>query len=112
MTRYHRPPIPANLRRQVYERDHGICCDCGAADPKWHADHDIPLWKADGLDDEWFESLENVKTALPAMPQAQDSPGGRGARKVQADRPAAWYEGKGGTGKGTNPVLGKETRCP
>jgi 5-methylcytosine-specific restriction endonuclease McrA len=44
------------LRRKVYERDKGICCDCSRFDPKWEADHDVELWEG-GRD-----VLENLKT--------------------------------------------------
>lgn len=44
------------LRAKVFERDQGICCDCGRYDPKWQHDHDIPLWQG-GKD-----TLENSKT--------------------------------------------------
>ena len=32
------------LRKLVFERDAGICIDCGKYDPKWEADHDVALW--------------------------------------------------------------------
>ena len=44
------------LRKKVYDRDEGVCCDCGRYDPKWEHDHDIPLWQG-GAD-----TLENSKT--------------------------------------------------
>lgn len=31
------------LRKQVFERDQGFCCDCGEYDAKWEHDHDQPL---------------------------------------------------------------------
>ena len=44
------------LRKKVYDRDQGVCCDCGRFDPRWEHDHDIPLWQG-GKD-----TLENSKT--------------------------------------------------
>ena len=32
------------LRKRVFERDGGICVDCGRFDPKWEHDHDLALW--------------------------------------------------------------------
>lgn len=29
----------ASARRRVFERDNGVCADCGTYDEKWHADH-------------------------------------------------------------------------
>lgn len=60
--RYRRPAVPAALRAEVFERDKGVCAECGEHDPDWQADHRIPLWKAHGLGDDWFNSLENVQT--------------------------------------------------
>lgn len=53
-----RPKIVRNkmLRKRVFERDGGICCDCGHFDPKWEHDHAVPLWSG-GKDD-----LENSVT--------------------------------------------------
>jgi|SRR6185437_10245667 len=44
------------LRAKVFERDEGICIDCGKYDPKWEHDHDVPLWSG-GRD-----TLENSVT--------------------------------------------------
>ncbi len=44
------------LRRKVFERDHGICAQCGLYDPKWEADHILELWEG-GKD-----VLENMQT--------------------------------------------------
>lgn len=38
------------LRKRVFERDGGICCDCKRYDPKWEHDHCQPLWQG-GKDD-------------------------------------------------------------
>lgn len=32
------------LRKKVFERDQGICVDCGRYDSKWEHDHDLALW--------------------------------------------------------------------
>ena len=44
------------LRKRVFERDGGVCADCGRYDPKWEHDHELPLWNG-GRD-----TLENSKT--------------------------------------------------
>lgn len=31
------------LRKKVFERDQGLCARCGRYDPKWEADHVLPL---------------------------------------------------------------------
>jgi 5-methylcytosine-specific restriction endonuclease McrA len=47
-----KPHIVRNklLRKRVFERDGGICADCGRYDAKWEHDHDVPLWSG-GRDD-------------------------------------------------------------
>jgi len=47
-----KPRIVRNklLRKRVFERDGGLCRDCGRFDPKWEHDHDVPLWSG-GKDD-------------------------------------------------------------
>jgi 5-methylcytosine-specific restriction endonuclease McrA len=47
------------LREQVWERDQGVCCDCGRFHSKWEAEHTVPLWSG-GKDD-----LSNVVTRCP-----------------------------------------------
>ncbi len=40
-----RPAIVRNagLRAKVWERDEGVCCDCGRFSPRWQHDHARPL---------------------------------------------------------------------
>lgn len=49
----------AKLRAQVWERDQGVCLDCGKFHPKWQAEHTVPLWSG-GKDD-----LSNIVTRCP-----------------------------------------------
>ncbi len=44
------------LRLEVFERDGGICSQCGRFDPKWIHEHIVALW-ANGPD-----TLENSET--------------------------------------------------
>jgi len=44
------------LRAKVFERDQGICAECGRFDPKWQHDHVLALW-CGGKD-----TLENAQT--------------------------------------------------
>lgn len=78
--------MPDVARRALEQRDHGICCDCGAdwserykfrkgpeywsAGAKvteviwislWHNDHKVPLWKVRGMDP--LKRLEYFKLA-------------------------------------------------
>ena len=41
-----KPRIVRNklLRKRVFERDGGICVDCGRFDPLWQHDHDLAIW--------------------------------------------------------------------
>lgn len=48
------------LRKKVFERDGGICIDCGRYDPKWEHDHDLAIWSG-GPD-----TLENSVTRCRA----------------------------------------------
>ncbi len=44
------------LRMKVFQRDQGICAQCGLYDPKWEADHCVEFWEG-GKD-----VLENMQT--------------------------------------------------
>ena len=44
------------LRKRVFERDQGVCAQCGVYDAKWQHDHILELWNG-GKD-----TLENSQT--------------------------------------------------
>lgn len=66
------------LRKKVYDRDQGVCCDCGRFDPRWEHDHDIPLWQG-GKD-----TLENSKTRCRACHKRKTV--SEAAPRAKADR--------------------------
>ncbi|WP_461041929.1 HNH endonuclease [Spirosoma harenae] len=45
------------IRRQVFDRDKGVCAHCGEVHQIWHADHIIPVYKGGGYCD-----LDNFQT--------------------------------------------------
>lgn len=72
------------LRAKVFDRDQGICCDCGRYDPKWEHDHEIPLWNG-GRD-----TLENSKTRCRTCHLSKTV--GETPVRAKADRLAARHQ--------------------
>lgn len=55
---------PSLTRKAVFQRDHGVCCDCGVIDDRlsgeWEADHIVPLIESGGDINAW--KLTNLAT--------------------------------------------------
>ena len=81
-----RPEIVRNpgLRKKVWERDQGICVDCGRFSAKWQHDHVIPL-HLEGPD-----TLENSVTRCRACHRRKSN--NELTVKAKADRLAARHE--------------------
>lgn len=84
----HKPDVPrapivrnSGLRRKVFERDQGICAECGRYSAKWEHDHIVPLHLG-GAD-----TLENARTLCRACHKRKSN--GELTVKAKADRLAA-----------------------
>lgn len=78
-----RPAIVRNagLRRKVWERDQGVCAECGRYSAHWEHDHVIPLHLG-GAD-----TLENSRTVCKSCHKRKSN--GELTTKAKADRLAA-----------------------
>lgn len=70
------------LRASIFKRDKGICVDCGLYDPKWEADHVIPL--ADGGP----HTLDNIATRCKKCHKKKTS--AENSRRARVRRRIRW----------------------
>ena len=81
--RVHRAAVTRNagLRRKVFDRDQGVCAECGRFSARWEHDHVIPLHMG-GAD-----TLENSRTVCKSCHKRKSN--GELTTKAKADRLAA-----------------------